>query len=153
MVRTLSWICMAAGLALISVWLYSGWYSAVAGGGAASAFLSEGVLECVWVYDRRGQFVYTFPIDGVMTQRHTFELRWFVLAAHAEYGRAFIRFAVWMPAAVCLAAAGVLRLCASRRCTASACHECGYSLIGNITAVCPECGTPTHTHNARGARG
>jgi hypothetical protein len=22
------------------------------------------------------------------------------------------------------------------------CHQCGYSLIGNITGICPECGTP-----------
>ena len=33
------------------------------------------------------------------------------------------------------------------------CHECGYELTGNVTGVCPECGTPnapgSQTSNAR----
>ncbi len=33
-------------------------------------------------------------------------------------------------------------LCCKRRIDAEGCAHCGYSLRGNVSGVCPECGTP-----------
>jgi hypothetical protein len=51
--------------------------------------------------------------------------------------------AVWPVAIVCdrLAERGH-RLAARRRMSRGLCAACGYPLTGNVSGVCPECGTP-----------
>jgi hypothetical protein len=60
-------------------------------------------------------------------------------------GRSFTAFAVvpcWLLFAV--AAVPTLLLCYvdRRRIPPGHCRHCGYNLTGNISGVCPECGTP-----------
>jgi hypothetical protein len=48
---------------------------------------------------------------------------------------------VWLPAAPCAAIGLWLPLKAWRRRRGGCCVVCGYSLAGNTTGICPECGT------------
>jgi uncharacterized paraquat-inducible protein A len=39
---------------------------------------------------------------------------------------------------------------AAHRVARGACHHCGYSLVGNVSGVCPECGTPVPLCHRKG---
>ncbi|HEX4792918.1 MAG TPA: hypothetical protein VH370_03945 [Humisphaera sp.] len=52
-----------------------------------------------------------------------------------------VRLPLWAPAGMALLVTVVFRRRASRRWNAGCCANCGYDLTGNISGVCPECGT------------
>jgi hypothetical protein len=48
---------------------------------------------------------------------------------------------LWIPFAIVVAPTAVLWYVDRRRIPAGHCQKCGYDLTGNVSGVCPECGT------------
>ncbi len=70
------------------------------------------------------------------------ELRWLLLSE-----RPWSRYGRWLQAAALLASVPPLRQAlaarrSARRRRAGLCVTCGYCLRGNVSGVCPECGSP-----------
>lgn len=63
-----------------------------------------------------------------------------------------VRMPLWLPAACAVVAASVFWFVSRQRSddTVPRCAICGYNLTGNVSGVCPECGTPVPpTGNAK----
>jgi hypothetical protein len=52
-----------------------------------------------------------------------------------------VTFPLWLPASLFLTCFVALSMWLRRRRRGDCCNKCGYSLIGNTSGVCPECGT------------
>ena len=50
-------------------------------------------------------------------------------------------FSLWTPLVLLLSVAALARALGRRKCP-GCCHKCGYDLTGNVSGICPECGTP-----------
>jgi predicted RNA-binding Zn-ribbon protein involved in translation (DUF1610 family) len=63
------------------------------------------------------------------------------------------RLPLWIPAALAAGAALAVRRGSRRLRTADGCARCGYNLTGNVSGVCPECGTAISRSAAATRRG
>lgn len=53
-----------------------------------------------------------------------------------------VNIPLWIPT-VCFLALGLALRPRSGPAGRPVCHKCGYDLTGNVSGICPECGTPT----------
>jgi predicted RNA-binding Zn-ribbon protein involved in translation (DUF1610 family) len=106
-------------------------------GGALTAAISKGAVYLWWEPQGRG-----YDARGWVVSRSSGRPDWWPYWQSDRFGRYFGWLPLWLPGIACAACAGVLRVTQGRTQARGMCGRCGYNLTGNVSGVCPECGTP-----------
>jgi hypothetical protein len=72
--------------------------------------------------------------------RRGFDIEWGV-TQHGSQGLISVVFPLWLPAALFAMLPSIWILKNRRKRTRDSCRTCGYNLSGNVSGICPECGT------------
>jgi hypothetical protein len=102
--------------------------------------IRDGLFYVMWrPLDHNGQY-------RLMAKRTPFEPDWTALPSlRRAWGAGALKVPLWFPVPLALIALWALKREEKRRALKSSecrCMKCGYSLVGNVSGVCPECGAP-----------
>jgi hypothetical protein len=135
--RILFWSCATAAMVIAVIWVVSfvwdvGYFGV---GGDAGVYLGSITLG---YYRSVGGGFQIAPITAL--ERKVFRFEW-LPSSHTDgwTGDRRLFFPLWL-LEVPLLAALLFVLWRCRRRGADECVRCGYSLVGNVSGVCPECG-------------
>ena len=138
---------ITVGLGIASVWREIGWKGLIADGQWVRATMRAGNLQFVYAHTTTAPFPRTriTPMVGSLGVLsfgigNNNEWRW----AHAIVPVWIVAGVLLLPPALAYLRGPVRRGLRARR---NQCVGCGYSLAGNLSGVCPECGA---VHPTRG---
>lgn len=123
---------LIAALLIAAAWGVSFWYAAFWATPVSGAGINRGAI-----FVARGE---TFRESGFYFERSDLELQWLPKWRFGYTGEWLVLIPLWIPLLVVF----LIFLLYRRRSGmvgVSACKRCGYNLTGNVSGVCPECGT------------
>jgi hypothetical protein len=134
---TLAAFVIAVCAVIAALWTnYGFWFQGVKFEFSGGAMVIQGL----------GPEAHKYPVFGVFENgpcRSTARMRalWSTYAGWPRGAPGAFSLPLWLPFA-CAAASASLLWWRDRRVAAGHCPRCGYNLTGNVSGVCPECGTP-----------